>query len=63
MKTNGNYVIESLELDDARTGYRVSSCLNASEINRACVAALKRRGMHIDRFNRMDFARPKKKAE
>jgi hypothetical protein len=59
MKINGDNVIDSLEFDDARTGYRCGSLLNTQEINRACTEALRRRGIGEMKFNRMDFVRPR----
>jgi hypothetical protein len=61
MKINGDNIIENLEFDDARTGYRCGSILNAQEINRACTEALRKRGFQVTKFSRMDFSKPNRK--
>lgn len=54
-RMNGDPLREGLQYDDGRVGYKTISTATATQISRACSAALQRRGIETMRFNRMDF--------
>lgn len=55
MLKNGEELIETFGFDDARVGYNAN--LRVADIGRACVEALRKRGIEPRQFNKFDFSK------